>query len=181
MYLAVMIDRLYHIIESKGLWSAANTYRKGELLSFADAVNTDLYYISKGAVCIYFLDGAEQRIMRFGYAGEIVAALDSFISDQPSQLYIQALTTTVVKKIDKKHYQSMLEEDAEAKAIWQELLIGLVYQQLEREQDLLMASPKDRYDRVLSRSPRLFQEVPRKYIANYLRMTPETLSRLRSK
>ncbi|MEO0734297.1 MAG: Crp/Fnr family transcriptional regulator, partial [Bacteroidota bacterium] len=35
--------------------------------------------------------------------------------------------------------------------------------------------------RVLARSPRLFQEIPAKYIANYLRMTPETLSRIRAK
>jgi CRP-like cAMP-binding protein len=59
------------------------------------------------------------------------------------------------------------------------LLEQLVLQQMEREQDLLITSPVERYQRVLERSPMLFQEVPHKYIAAYLRMSPETLSRIK--
>jgi hypothetical protein len=44
----------------------------------------------------------------------------------------------------------------------------------------LINAPAERYERVLKRSPKLFQEVPNKYIANYLRMSPETLSRLKN-
>jgi hypothetical protein len=54
-------------------------------------------------------------------------------------------------------------------------------QQMEREIDLLTTSPAERIARVRERSPQLFQEVPLKYIASYLRMTPETLSRMISK
>ena len=62
---------------------------------------------------------------------------------------------------------------------WVNILQTLSLQQLDREIDLLTTSPKARYERVLERSPRLFQEIPHRYIANYLRMTPETLSRLK--
>jgi len=62
---------------------------------------------------------------------------------------------------------------------WQRILEQLIYQQFEREIDLLTASPVERYKRVLARSPQLFQEIPGKYIASYLRMTPETLSRIK--
>ena len=50
---------------------------------------------------------------------------------------------------------------------------------MERERDILTSSPLERYNRVLKRSPLLFQEIPNKYIADYLRMTPETLSRIK--
>lgn len=63
--------------------------------------------------------------------------------------------------------------------LWDSLLQNLILQQLEREKDLLIKSPKERYVRVLQRSPRLFQEIPNKYIATYLGMSPETLSRLK--
>jgi hypothetical protein len=59
-------------------------------------------------------------------------------------------------------------------------LEDLVVQQLEREKDLLINAPGERFERVLTRSPKLFQEIPNKYIANYLRMSPETLSRLKN-
>jgi len=51
-------------------------------------------------------------------------------------------------------------------------------QQLEREIDLLHPSAKERYKRLAERSPQILQEVPHKYIADYLRMSPETLSRI---
>ncbi len=72
-----------------------------------------------------------------------------------------------------------IRSDPERFDLWLTILEQLVYQQIERERDLLTASPADRYHRVLERSPQLFQEVPNKYIAAYLRMTPETLSRLK--
>ena len=63
--------------------------------------------------------------------------------------------------------------------LWTQILENLVIQQMEREIDILTNSPKERYLRVLKRSPQLFQEIPNKHIANYLRMSPETLSRLK--
>jgi CRP/FNR family transcriptional regulator, anaerobic regulatory protein len=63
--------------------------------------------------------------------------------------------------------------------LWIKILEDLVIQQIEREKDLLTASPKERFERVLKRSPILFQEISNRHIANYLRMTPETLSRLK--
>lgn len=181
LYLALMINELHDILEEQGLWKKHTTLKKTDMLSFPDNSNDHLYYIEKGAVRIFFMDGDEERIMRFGYSGEIVTALDSLISNKPSNLYIQALTQTQVKSITKNQYMKLIDANERVKFIWQQLLMSLVYQQLEREQDLLLSSPNDRYQRVLQRSPRLFQEVPKKYIANYLRMTPETLSRLSAK
>ena len=64
-------------------------------------------------------------------------------------------------------------------SIWKNILENLVCQLLEREIDILTTSPIERYRRVLKRSPTLFQEIPHKHIANYLRMSAETLSRLK--
>lgn len=50
---------------------------------------------------------------------------------------------------------------------------------MEHEIDLLMPEPAHRLARLRARSPGIFQHVPKKYLASYLRMTPETLSRLR--
>lgn len=69
--------------------------------------------------------------------------------------------------------------DEKNKVHWMKILENLLLQQIEREIDILTNSPKERYLRVLKRSPLLFQEIPHKHIANYLRMSPETLSRLK--
>ena len=79
----------------------------------------------------------------------------------------------------KQQFIDFVNESSENQQIWISMLEDLVLQQIEREKDILTNSPKERYNRVLKRSPQLFQEIPNKYIANYLRMTPETLSRLK--
>ena len=49
---------------------------------------------------------------------------------------------------------------------------------VDREKNLLLDSPTARYKHALETHPVLFQEIPHRYIASYLRMTPETLSRI---
>jgi len=71
-------------------------------------------------------------------------------------------------------------EDNESLMQYTQLLENLITQQIEREIDLLTDSPSERLHRVLNRSPDLFQQIPLKYIASYLRMSPETLSRIRN-
>ena len=73
-----------------------------------------------------------------------------------------------------------VNESAESLQQYIVLLESLVTQQIDRGIDLLIPSPTERLKRVLQRSPNLFQEIPLKYIASYLRMTPETLSRIRN-
>ena len=72
-----------------------------------------------------------------------------------------------------------LENDPTNLLLWKQILELLVYQQMEREIDLLTYSLQKRYERVLQRNPQLCQEIPSKYITLYLRMSLESLSRLK--
>ena len=79
----------------------------------------------------------------------------------------------------KKSFMEFVHSSKETTDFYIKLLEELVLQQLEREKDLLLDSPKERFASVLKRSPQLFQLIPSKFIANYLRMSPETFSRLK--
>lgn len=83
-----------------------------------------------------------------------------------------------MRVITRKQVDEFLSDEAN-RGRWIGILENLVTQQLDREIDILTGSSRERYLRVLQRSPQLFQEVPLRYIANCLRMSPETLSRLR--
>jgi CRP-like cAMP-binding protein len=154
------------------------TVFRNDFLKVQGSIDTNLYVVESGSLRIFVLDGCEERTIRFGYAGDVLVALDSFLTGNPSGLLIQALKKTVVKVVRKKQWDTFLEA-ADNRSVWSRMLENLVVQQLEREVDILTASPKERYERVLARSPRLFQEIPGRHIANYLRMSPETLSRLK--
>jgi len=167
------------LITTHQLWKKDLCLNRNEYLKVAGSIDTDIYLITSGSLRIYVVEEYEEHTIRFGYENNIVASLDSFISEKPSDLYIQALKKTELKAISKAKFMALVRSSEEHLNSWLSTIEQLVFQQLERERDILTTSPLERYKRVLSRSPQLFQEIPNKYIASYLRMSPETLSRLK--
>lgn len=154
------------------------TLDRNEFLKIKGSIDTNIYYVESGSLRIFVLDDYEEQTIRFGYKENLIVALDSFLTGKPSNLFIQAIKKTIIKVVTKKQIQKFLETENN-RNLWMRILEDLVLQQMEREIDILTNSPKERYKRVLKRSPQLFQEIPNKHIANYLRMSAETLSRLK--
>ncbi len=173
--ISIIVDKL----NSQDLWEEEIELNRNEYLKVKGSIDTNLYLVVKGSLRIYLVDEYEEHTIRFGYINNLIAALDSFINEKPSDFYIQALKKTTLKVISKARFMSFILSTSETTEIWYKVLESFVLQQMERERDILITSPLERYHRVLKRSPQLFQEIPDKYIASYLRMTPETLSRIK--
>ena len=154
------------------------TLERNEYLKVKGSIDCNVYYIESGTLRTFISDDYEEQIIRFGYKENLIASLDSFLTGKPSELYIQAIKKSTIKVITKPQIDAFLQVDAN-RNLWIKILEDLVLQQMEREIDILINSPRERYERVFRRSPQLFQEVPNRHIANYLRMSPETFSRLK--
>ena len=166
-------------INKHDAWEQPITLQRNEHLIVKGNVNTHTYFVESGSLRIYVLDETEEHTIRFGYQGSFITALDSFFTNSPTNFYFQALKQTQLRYVKKETLNRLVDSEPQLTKMWRQLLESLVVQQLEREQDLLTSSPIERYKRVLKRSPQLFQEIPSKYIASYLRMTAETLSRIK--
>mgnify|MGYP000014380002 CR=1 FL=1 len=173
------INYLFNELDIHHVWEDEIQLKRYEYLKRDGQLDSDLYYVKSGALRIFIKEEEEEMDIRFGYSGNLIAALDCFITDQPSDLIIQSIRKTELQRISKSRYLEFIHSKPEYLEIWDTILQGLILQQMERERDLLTSSPMERYLRVKDRSPQLFQEIPNKYIASYLRMTPETLSRLK--
>jgi len=156
------------------------TYAKGEFIIREGELERSVYRIDSGLVRVFLVTEFEEQTIRFGYKGSIINSLSSFLTGKPSEFYIDGLRKTTVASISQERFATLVHTDADTLKSYTHMLESLITQQIEREIDLLTASPGERLKRVLKRSPNLFQEVPLKYIASYLRMTPETLSRIRN-
>lgn len=142
-------------------------------------IESSVYYILSGAVRAVYQSELQEHCIRFGYKGSLITSLQSLLKTEPSSYSIQAIRKTEIVRIPSVLLFSTIEKDSELNLLYKSLIENLIIQQLEREIDILTSSPDERYKRVYSRSPKLFQEIPARYIASYLRMTPETLSRIR--
>ena len=154
------------------------TVDRNAYLKVGGSIDTNMYYVESGSLRIYVLDDYEEQVIRFGYTDSLIVSADSFLTGKPSKFFIQAIKKSVLRVVTKQQVEDFLQSDDNRK-LWISILEHLVVQQLEREVDILTTSPQERYLRVLARSPQLFQEIPNRHIANYLRMRPETLSRLK--
>ena len=81
--------------------------------------------------------------------------------------------------IHRRDFYSIMEKHRSIEAAWRMLEEEALLGKIERETEMLTFTPEERYRRLLERSPHVFRNIPRKYIASYLRMSPETLSRIR--
>ncbi|SHJ66365.1 Crp/Fnr family transcriptional regulator [Pseudozobellia thermophila] len=173
------ISNLIDKINSENLWDGKVELQRNDYLKVQGSIDTNIYLVTHGSLRIFIINQFEEHTIRFGYKNNLIAALDSFLTEQPSDFYIQALKKTTLNYMTKKNFVPFIESSKANKNIWLGILENFVLQQMERERDILTSSPIERYNRVLKRSPQLFQEIPNKYIASYLRMSPETLSRIK--
>lgn len=169
-------NQLIEILSSN--WEQEIVLRRNEYLIEKGSVNTDLFLVEEGSLRVFIEDEEEEHTIRFGYKNSIITALDSFLTEKPTKFYIQALKKSKLKMISRNNFNELMQSSEKSRKVWEQLLQSFVYQQIEREIDLITYSPQKRVENVLKRSPQVFQEIPLKYIASYLRMTPETLSRI---
>ncbi len=155
------------------------TFKREEFIKLADTFDNNVYFIISGSVKVYFVHKEVEYILYFGYEDSIITALDSFISNNKSNLEIQAIKKTEIFYLSKEEFESFLNSNIKYVKLWNKVLEDLIIYQFEREKELLLNSPEERYLKALERNPKLFQKIPHKHIASYLRMAPETLSRLK--
>jgi len=170
-----MIEDFLNQAEVK--WSEQKV-KRGEYLSRAGEIERYFYFVQSGAIRAYTIVEDKEFTVRFAYKGSIFTSLSSFFSGEAGEMYIEAIRSSRVLKCHKTDYVNYVTENKERLLAYKELLEKLVVDCIERENDLMIQDPKSRLERVRKRSPQLFQEIPHKYIAAYLRMSPETLSRL---
>lgn len=152
--------------------------KRGDFLIRSGEKEKHIGYVLKGALRAFTYTEEEEFTIRFAYSNSIIAAIPAFFTDKPSDLSIQAIRQTSILQTTKIEFEKFASQNMERLLVYNKLLKELMSSYYEREIDLLTQSPIERIARIKKRSPQVFQEIPHKYIASYLRMTPETLSRL---
>lgn len=171
-----IFNQLLELLQDE--WEEELVIQRNEYLVRKHEITTHIYWVESGSLRVYVEDQEEEHTIRFGYKNSLLTALDSFLTGKPTSFYIQALKKSRLKILSKEKFQDIMQATEANRELWNTVLEGFVYQQLERELDLITYTPQKRFERLLQRSPQVFQEIPQKYIASYLRMTPETLSRI---
>jgi len=152
--------------------------KKGELLLDVDEVCSSVYFLEKGAVYQYQLDAEnEKQIIDLNVPHDWIINHQSFTSRKPSSYRIEAYEDCKMHMLSIDAMHGLI---AKSQAFLQ---IGILLEQAMARVRFFdqQYTPDEKYQYVLNHQPALLQKFPQKILASYLKMTPETLSRVRKR
>jgi len=140
-----------------------------------------LSFISKGIIRLYIPREESDLTFGFLFDNEFVTAYDSLITQSPSEYQIETLTETILWKISNKDLQEVYERTNNGNIIGRKMAENMFLIKSKRELSLLNKTAEERYLDLFSDRPNLLQQIPLKYIASYIGITPQALSRIRKR
>lgn len=157
------------------------TVPKQSFLVRSGEVCHHLYFVNKGLIRLYYLHEGQETTRYFAQEGEFVTTLTSFLTRQPSLELMQAVEDTQLLQITFDAYQYLLRNHSAWLQLHARLLEEAYVMDNRRVESLICQTAEERYRQFISHNGPLFHRVPQHYIATYLGIKPETLSRIRRK
>ena len=146
-------------------------FKKGEIIQRKGETNSKLYYIKKGLLRSYTIDGkGKEHIFMFALDGGMIG--DATLPDEPCELFIDALEDSEVFAREKD-----IKRDATPRVF--KMVVQCMTDLQKRVLMLMSESAIDRYIHFEKTYPELLQRLPQRMIAAYLGITPEALSKIR--
>ncbi len=156
--------------------------RPGTMIIEEGAVSRHLYFIKSGCLRNFALDDGREQTRWFAVDGDLVASMHSFVTGEPAIASVEALTDVEMYQARINDIKALTEKSHEW-ALWacRYLCDGLYV--LERRYTFLgHGDALTRYANLQRmRTFAILNRIPLQYIASYLGITPQTLSRVRRK
>lgn len=155
--------------------------RKGELLVTSGEVCNAIYYVKRGMLRGYVKEGVKDITTWITGEHELVSSISSFDLQIPAKENIQAIEDCELVGLTYQNMEYLYEHFAEVNIVGRKLLMQYYRDAEERAFIARLTEATSKYKRFIETKSHMLNRVPLKFIASYLGMTLETLSRIRSK
>lgn len=156
-------------------------YKHKALLTSKGAIEKQLSFIASGVVRYYYENLENDITFGFSFPNSFASAYDSFIQQSPSSYAIQAITPVTVWSISYCNLQEVYQQTVIGNTIGRLAGEMLFLNKIKREKSLLILTAEERYLELFTERPELIKHIPLKYIASYIGVTPQALSRIRKR
>ena len=155
-------------------------FAKGEMILKEGDICKNIYFIDHGLIRQYYHKKGKEVTEHLGEEHTIFMCIESLFKEEPTRLQVEALEQTVVYAMPKQKLEQIALHNVNIQMMYRKILEeSLIISQIHA--DLMrFESAQERYKKLCKQNPQVAMRAPLVYIANYLQMTPETLSRVRA-
>lgn len=155
-------------------------FAKGQMILSEGEICKHIYYIEKGLVRQFYFKKGKEVTEHMAVEGNIVMCIESLFKEEPTSLQVEALEPVLIYALPKARLEEVALHNVNIQILYRKILEeSLILSQIHA--DLLrFETAQDRYRKMCKLATQVTLRAPLVYIASYLQMTSETLSRVRS-
>jgi CRP-like cAMP-binding protein len=159
----------------------ARALKKKQYLLQEGDISRYQYFVNKGCLRTYSIDEkGEEHIIQFALEDWWTGDMYSFLTQTPARYTIDALEDTELLCLEKNALEDLYFKIPKFERFFRQLLQNAFIAGQRRINDMISLSADDRYCNFVAQYPLMEKRLPKKQIASYLGIKPESLSRLRS-
>lgn len=155
-------------------------FAKGDMILKEGEVCRCIYFIDKGLVRQFYIKHGKEVTEHLGDDHSVFMCIESLFKEVPTQLQVEALEPCMIYALPKDRLERVALHNVNIQILYRKILEeSLILSQVHA--DLVrFETAQDRYRRMCKLYPQVVLRAPLLFIASYLQMTPETLSRVRA-
>lgn len=166
-----------HLIKTLKL----QTLQKKKFLLEEGEICKNIFFIEKGLIRCFYNQNSKEVCSWFMKEGDLIISVESFFRQKPSYEIIKVLEDCTLIGIQYDELQDMYKKFPEMNFIARVLTEKYYTLSEQRLYSIRMLRAPERYRYLIDNFSELVQRVPSKYLASYLSVSEETLSRIKSK
>ena len=156
------------------------TFAAGNYVVRTGEVNDHIYIITSGVWREYCLKDGEEATIWFSVAGEITFSVWGYVGGEPSNLFIESMTESSAIFIPRSRLNELFATSLTMANLGRRIIENFALHYERWHIQMWRQSALDRYLALLDEYPEVIQKIPMKYIASYLGVTAQSLSRIRA-
>ncbi|WP_348798478.1 Crp/Fnr family transcriptional regulator [Flavobacterium adhaerens] len=163
-----------NILKPKTLKKNEHLLVEGEFCNFG-------VYIEKGCIRHYYLNDGIESTGNFFFENGWYADFESYLYGKPSKLNIEALEDCELLLAYKDDFDKVVEQYPVFNNFIREMMERTIKGLTGKGMSMTLLNPEERYLALIKHRPKVVERVSLKYIASYLGVKPESLSRIRTR
>ena len=155
-------------------------FQKNEMILAEGQICTNIYWVAKGLIRQFYYKNGKELTEYMAAENHICMCIESLFKEEPTRLQMMALEPTILFALPKDALEQASIKSVNIQMLYRKILEeSLILSQVHADM-LRFETAQDRYLKLVKSQPQLVLRAPLVYIASYLQMTPETLSRVRT-